>query len=351
LSPPEPSRPPAAATASPPPGGQEERGRQLGRSIVSLLILGVLIVALLLAVPGLNGVAQKLRHAEPGWIALAVALEFLSCVGYVLIFELVFHRTPRKFAARLAWSELAFGAAVSVGGAGSLALGAWVLRSVGVPTSRIAERSAVLFLATSAINVFVLIFFGVGLATGVFSGPSNVLLGVVPAAAGTAVLAFFLALPALADRVAARAADHRRTRTSLRALARTVRATEHVVFTPDWRLVGAFGYLLFDIAVLWACFGALGHTPPIAAIVLAYQIGYLANIVPLPGGVGVLDGGLIGMLVIYGVPAIPATAAVLAYHAIALWVPTAIGTIAFMLLRRQIRRAPPRPAADTPATR
>ena len=58
----------------------------------------------------------------------------------------------------------------------------------------------------------------------------------------------------------------------------------------------------------------------------------------MPGGVGALDGGLIGMLVIYGVPATAATAAVLAYHAVALWVPTLIGTLAFVLLRRDISR-------------
>jgi uncharacterized protein (TIRG00374 family) len=331
---------PAAQRSSPAPddAGDERRAHQLRRSIVSLVILGVLIAALLLAVPGLRSVAHALRRADWTWIAAALAFEFLSCLGYVLIFWLVFPHAPRRFAARLAWAELAFGAAVSVGGAGSLALGAWVLRSVGVPTSRIAERSAVLFLATSAINVFVLIAFGLGLAVGVFSGPDNALLSVVPAAAGAAVLAFFLALPRFAERGAEHAAGHRRIRATLRALAGTVRSTERVVFSTDWRLTGAFAYLLFDIAVLWACFRALGHAPPIASIVLAYQIGYLANIIPVPGGVGALDGGLIGMLVIYGVPATAATAAVLAYHAVALWVPTLIGTLAFVLLRRDIRR-------------
>src|SRR5437588_4125392 len=279
------------ASPAPDDTGDERREHQLRRSIVSLMILGVLIAALLLAVPGLRGVAHDLRRADWTWIAAAIAFEFLSCLGYVLIFWLVFPQAPRRFAARLAWAELAFGAAVSVGGAGSLALGAWVLRSVGVPTSRIAERSAVLFLATSAINVFVLIAFGLGLAVGVFSGPDNALLSVVPAAVGVAVLAFFLALPRFAERGARRAADHRRMRRTLRALARTVRATEQIVFTPDPRLIGAFAYLLCDIAVLWVCFRALGHTPPVASVVLAYQIGYLANIVPVPGGIGVLDGG------------------------------------------------------------
>ena len=69
----------------------------------------------------------------------------------------------------------------------------------------------------------------------------------------------------------------------------------------DWRLLGAFGYLWFDIAVLWVCFHALGHTPPISTIVLAYQIGYLSNLIPIPGGIGVLDGSFVGMFVLFGV--------------------------------------------------
>src|SRR5207245_2855554 len=45
---------------------------------------------------------------------------------------------------------------------------------------------------------------------------------------------------------------------------------------PSWRLAGALGYLGFDIAVLWATFSAIGHAPPVAALVLGYTIGYAA---------------------------------------------------------------------------
>ena len=63
---------------------------------------------------------------------------------------------------------------------------------------------------------------------------------------------------------------------------------------PSPRFLGAIGYLIFDIAVLWATFAALGNNPPLAPLTLGYIMGYLANLVPVPGGVGVLDGGLIG---------------------------------------------------------
>jgi uncharacterized protein (TIRG00374 family) len=106
------------------------------------------------------------------------------------------------------------------------------------------------------------------------------------------------------------------------------------MFHPDWRIVGAIGYLWFDIAVLFACFAASGHMPALAPVVLAYQIGYLSNFIPVPGGIGVLDGSLVGMLVLYGVTGTVATAATLVYHAIALWVPAVWGTIAFIVLQK-----------------
>jgi uncharacterized protein (TIRG00374 family) len=131
-------------------------------------------------------------------------------------------------------------------------------------------------------------------------------------------------------------------------VARWVRDTESVAFEPNWRLLGALGYLLFDIAVLWACLRAVGVDAPIFALVLGYQIGYLANLVPIPGGVGALEGGLLAALLLYGLPAAPTAAAVVLYHAIALWVPTLGGTYGFARLRRTIAVARPRLLAVAP---
>jgi Lysylphosphatidylglycerol synthase TM region len=105
---------------------------------------------------------------------------------------------------------------------------------------------------------------------------------------------------------------------------------------PSWRLLGAAGYLGFDIAALGATFAAAGHPLPLAPLVLGYVIGYLANLVPVPGGFGVLEGGLAGTLIAYGAPAAQATAAVIIYHAIAFWIPSLGGLIGYALLRRRL---------------
>jgi uncharacterized membrane protein YbhN (UPF0104 family) len=311
----------------------EDPGRSLWRGLISLALLLAIVVGLLLAVPGLHGVADEVADMKLGWVLAAVALEILSCVGYVIAFLQVFERAPVRFGARVALSELAFGAAVSLGGAGSLAVGAWLLVERGANPRRVAERSVVLFLLTSAINVITLAVAGFALWLGILPGPRDPLLSLVPGLVGLVVLVLFLALPPVSDLLAARRSPGR-IRTMLRETSSSIRQTEQVLFRPDWRIIGAVAYLWCDIGVLAACFAAAGHVPPIAPLVLAYQIGYLSNLIPVPGNIGVLDGSLVGMFVLYGVSATLATAATVVYHAIALWIPAMWGTVAFVILRR-----------------
>jgi uncharacterized protein (TIRG00374 family) len=60
---------------------------------------------------------------------------------------------------------------------------------------------------------------------------------------------------------------------------------------------------------------------------MGYLVGSLAGALPLPGGLGAVDLGLIGALVLYGSPAAPAAAAVLLYRGLSLAVPVALGAI------------------------
>jgi uncharacterized membrane protein YbhN (UPF0104 family) len=307
--------------------------RNLRHGLISLVVLIAMAVGLMLAVPSLHDVTHQVLHMPPGWVALAIGLELLSCVGYVVCFLQVFDRAPIRFGARVALSELAFGAAVALGGAGSVAVGAWLLIERGARPGPVAERSAVLFLLTSAINLITLALVGLGLWTQVLPGKHDPLLSLLPGGVGVVVFVGFLLLPWVTDRtVGARQCG--RIGTWSRATSETIRDTRKLLFSADWRLLGAFGYLWFDIAVLWVCFRALGHAPPISTIVLAYQIGYLSNLIPIPGGIGVLDGSFVGMFVLFGVNDTMATSATIVYHAISLWVAATWGTIAFLLLRR-----------------
>jgi uncharacterized protein (TIRG00374 family) len=107
-------------------------------------------------------------------------------------------------------------------------------------------------------------------------------------------------------------------------------------------ITGSLGYWAWDNAVLWATFHAFGFSPPIAVILLGYLIGQLGGLLPLPGGLGGIDGGLIGTLIVYGTPAAATAAAVLVYRVILFWLPLLLGAVAFISLRRGLNR-PDRP--------
>src|SRR4051812_16573988 len=94
---------------------QEGEGKRLRNGIVSLVVLVILVGALLLAVPGLSEVEDKIRDVAPGWIALAIVLELASCAGYAIAFCMIFYRVPTILAIRTALSEMAFGAVLPVG--------------------------------------------------------------------------------------------------------------------------------------------------------------------------------------------------------------------------------------------
>ncbi len=96
--------------------------------------------------------------------------------------------------------------------------------------------------------------------------------------------------------------------------------------------------MAFDIAVLGVCFKGFGYSPSLGVLVMGYLIGQLGGNVPLPAGIGGLDGGLIGAFALYHQPLASTTAAVLIYHAIAIWVPALLGSVAFVQLRRTLVR-------------
>jgi uncharacterized membrane protein YbhN (UPF0104 family) len=313
--------------------------RQLRSGLVTAVVLTLLVGGLILAVPGLGSVAHRVAHAHWGWLILGGALELASCLGFVLAFQAIFTDVPRRFGLLVAMAEQAFGAVVPVGGAGGIAAGGWLLSRAGMTTRVIAQRSGVLFLVTSATNVIALVLAGLGLAIGAFAGPHNLLLSALPAAAGLAVLTVFIALAPVAP---ARAEAEGKSRRSLmdRVVAATAGASAESLRTlrrPGRRLaVAALAFLFCDIAVLWVAIQALGYSVPVGPLILAYLIGYLGNAIPVPGGLGVLDGGLAAVLVLYGVPAPAAVGGVLLYHVVALWIPTLSGTLGFLAAQREI---------------
>jgi uncharacterized protein (TIRG00374 family) len=313
--------------------------RRLRNGLISLAIFCALVVVLLLGLPGLfREAADRISDAKPGWVLAGIALELLSCAGYVVVFELVFARLHKRLASRLSLSELAINSVVSAGGLGGFALGAWVLRTGGAPLRRIAERSLLLYLLTSAVNVVAVAVLGVLMGLDVLAGSTNPLLTWLPAGAAILAIVATLVLATWARGAAHRAElKERRWAVFAAVLSEAVEDALRMIREPDWRLLGAVGYWLFDNLVLVVCFYAYGHTPAVGAVFMAYLVGMLANSLPIPGGFGVVEGGLFAALLAYGErPASLVLAAVLTFRAITLWVPSIIGTAAFWSMRSEI---------------
>jgi uncharacterized membrane protein YbhN (UPF0104 family) len=298
-------------------------------------LLSTALVSLLLAVPPLHRVARQLAHVRPTWVAVAVALEVGSCLGFVVIFRLFFDQVPAGVARELAWTEQGSGALLPGGGVGALAVGGWLLRRVGMSTRSIIERSSALFFLTSAMNVAALIGGGGLLLARGAAGSYQLACAGIPILGALAATSVALAIPTLV-----RHSPRRSWPGWLVDVSSGITRARRSILRPSWRLLGAGCYLGFDIAALDATFAAAGHPLPVAPLVLGYLIGYLGNLVPVPGGFGVLEGGLAGALIAYGAPATQAAAAVIIYHAIAFWIPSVGGLVGYARLRRRLYDAP-----------
>src|SRR5947209_3932867 len=321
-------------------GGQPQRTRITMR-LAAAVLLSVAIASLLLAVPGLRGVGSQIAHMRLGWIAVAGALELGSCAGFVVVFRLFFDELPAGPARELAWTEEGSGALLPGGGVGALAIGGVLLRKAGMSTRSIIDRSSALFFLTSGVNVVALIAGGVLFATGGAGGSFDLLRAGLPIGGALVATLAVLAIPPVVVR-----SPHRPWPSWLVDLAAGIDRARRSVRRPSWRLVGAVGYLGFDIAALGATFAAAGRPIAAAPLILGYLIGYLANLVPIPGGFGVLEGGLAGCLIAYGAPPTQAAAAVVVYHAIAFWIPSLGGLAGFALLRRRLGDRAPAGAAQ-----
>lgn len=308
------------------------QSRRLRNGLIGLAVFFALVVALLLAVPGLRSAGERITDAKLPWIGVGIVFELLSCAGYVVLFELVF-KTGRRFSTRLSLAELAVNSVVSVSGAAGIALGAWVLRTKGVAIERIARRSVLMFVLTSAVNVGAVVLIGVPMWLGLLPGSENPLLTLLPAAMALSTILGTLAIAAWARR----RLEAGYASVALSALSDGVRDAVGLIAGRDWRLLGAVGYWLFDTLVLYVCLAAYGPTPAFWVVALAYLVGLFANSLPIPGGLIAVEGGLVGMLVLFGVrPAAAVLAAVVTYRAISLWTPALIGSLAFLSLRREI---------------
>jgi uncharacterized membrane protein YbhN (UPF0104 family) len=162
---------------------------------------------------------------------------------------------------------------VAAAGAGGMAVTAWALRRAGMPAPVIACRMVAAVLVVAVLSLALL--------------PRDL----------EQRLERLASSPRALGRLARRLAKAPDT------LGSGVRTAGELVRERRLGLFGAVAYWGFDIAVLGVCFHAFGSVVPVAVLVMGYFLGTLGSLLPLPGGIGGVEGGMIGAFVAFGVPA------------------------------------------------
>jgi membrane protein DedA with SNARE-associated domain/uncharacterized membrane protein YbhN (UPF0104 family) len=296
---------------------------------------------------------RRVRHGDPDWLAAAAIAEILSYAGYVVLLRIVFSGTVRwRESFLITMASVAATRLLATAGAGGIALTSWAVGRLGLGAHAVARGMVAFMVILYAVYMAALLVLGVGLGSGVLPGGGSPWLTFVPAALGAAVIALALAMARAPGRVeqrlAALGAGGDRLRRPLGWLARTlgdagegVRLAFALVARRPEVLLAAAAWWGFDIAALAAGFHAFGGAPEVTVLIMAYFVGMLGNLLPLPGGVGGVEGGMIGAFVAFGEPASMALVAVLAYRLVEFWLPTAVGAPAYVALRRLLGpRAP-----------
>jgi putative heme transporter len=283
---------------------------------------------------------ERAFEADPRWVVAGLVFELCSFAGYIFLLWHVAGRDAPRLRLRESYQITMAGLAATrllpTAGMGGAALTLWALQRSG-HRGRAGVRTLLTFLVV-VYSVFLGAILVVGglAATGVLASGGPVVLSAVPAGlAGLGILvALWLSRRSAAPRPA-RSGRLARVDAGATVLGEAVRSAQGVVRRGDPRLLGALAWWGFDVAVLWAAFQAAGTPPPLAVIVLGYFVGQVANTVPVPGAA---SSGMVGVLLAFGVDPALTLASVLAYRAMAIWIPAPFGAHAAAGLKRTVSR-------------
>jgi uncharacterized protein (TIRG00374 family) len=326
------------------------------RMIIALVGTVVVLAGLYFLIPKLAGLNQtwgQLKHGDPVFLVAGGLLELLSVVGYAVLFRSVFGRgMPRinwRASIEIPLAGIAAIRLLSAAGAGGVAVTVWALRRAGMAAGVIACRIVASYVIQYSLYLGSMLVCGLGLWFGVFSGGGGFGLTIVPAlfsVGAMLIVAGMAFVPEDFERRLSKLAERRgrigrlaaRLATAPATVGSGVRTAIVVLHERPLAILGAAAYWGFDIAVLGLSFRAFGQVVPVAVLVMGYFIGTLGSLLPLPGGIGGVEGGMIGAFAAFGIPANRAVVAVLAYRAISFWLPTIPGIIGYLRLRGTVRQ-------------
>lgn len=330
-SPPQESRPPE--TPRPQSRWQKPSWQRLLRQIFCVLPLVAVAVWIAWNRSLLASGARQALAADRAWLLVAVVTTGLGFVAASFARQgSVVDRLP---AGRLLATQVAAGSANHLlpSGIGASAVNIRFMARCGLPLSRSSTALALYFLAEGVARVVLLLVLLLAFPGALRLGPlfsdipegTGLLLTVGAVAAGCAGVVGVCLLRPVRRAIAA---FLNAALTDVRALhARPSRALAL------WG--GALAFPVLQAAGLVAIVIALELRVPVGHVVLAYLAATVAvAAVPTPGGIGSVEAALVIALVALGIPVTAATAAVLAYRVVTVWLPLLPGALLLAALVR-----------------
>jgi uncharacterized membrane protein YbhN (UPF0104 family) len=289
--------------------------------------IGALSIGALVWVAPPSQVIETVADLNPVWLVAAVGFELVSCLSYVVVFRRFFPEASRPVGRRVAWMAMGAGAILPGGNFSSAAATGLLMHQRRTGARGLVERCGALLCFLTLFGFAVNGAAGVLLLLGFGRGPHDLAHAGIPVLVSLFVIGSATVAMLIGGRLGMRLPK------PVRAVVGSLEGARASLFAPHWRLLGAAGFLWLDMAALWAACRATGHPLGVLALAVAYFVGYLATMIPMPAGLGVLDSGLAGALVLYGFSPAASVGAVLAYHSIAIWVPCLGGLVAWLPTR------------------
>jgi uncharacterized membrane protein YbhN (UPF0104 family) len=297
------------------------------------------VAALYFLIPKLLGLQQLpdlLAQADPAWLVLALVLTIACYASYVALLHLMIGDLSWPISYQITMAGLAATLLVSSGGLGGILLTYWALRSLNLGRRESSSRIFAFLVVLYSVYMVSLIVFGIFLRAGILEGAGDLGLTVIPAFVAGFVVLTVLAL-ALFPPEPGRKGWFARAGAAASVGVRRVFELTRRPRELSIALSGAVAFWALQIAVLWASLRAFDLTVPVGPLVQGFFVGMVANLFPLtPGGIGAVDGGLIGTLVLFGQPAAEVFAGVLTFRVLTFWLVIPFGVVALFQLRRSL---------------
>lgn len=324
--------------------------------LFGILGMVVLIVAIRLLAPHvgfLDDTWQKVRKGDPVWLVLCVVLEVFSFAGYVWVFNATAVRSglrlPRVTTWRITLAGVAATRLIATAGAGGIAATTFALRRHGLDSRAAAATVTAQLAIVYGWFIFLIMLTGLALFVG---GHGHAAITIVPAAIAAGILLTAAGGRSVIRKLATVSAQREgRVAEAVAVIPGTLDDAVATVVTlvreRDSAIVGGALWWLADAGVLWAACHAFGASPNVLDVTMAYLLGQTANLLPIPGGLGV-EAGLLGMLIAFGVPGGVAVLASLVQRLISTWLPALPGALALASIGHASPDAEVVPVDDDP---